>query len=117
MIFGPAGNGIDRAVRNVGQRLMVYCGSGINDVQLSWFFPNQTEVPTNGLGVRQGMNSSGTSILNVGVGRVIGYCDAGVYTCKANLTTNTNQVTQSRNFTLLVGREWDLISCSCTSQW
>jgi hypothetical protein len=94
-------------VRNVGQRgQAVHCGSGIRGVQLSWFFPNQTEVPSNGVGVRQGTNVAGTAILNIGFRRGVDYCDAGVYTCRALLATNTSsQDSQNRSFTLLVGSE------------
>lgn len=109
--FGPGGNGFDRVVRRLGQRnLEVHCGSGINDVQLSWFFSNQTEVSYTDRYLRQGKNEDGISLLQIGNGRPINSCDAGVYTCKAELVLGSGAGIQQsyRNFTLLVG-------CKCTS--
>ncbi len=44
--FGPFGNGLDRAVRAFGRvgNFEVHCRSGIDEVELSWFHENLTEV-------------------------------------------------------------------------
>ena len=105
IVFGFNGNGLDRFVRFRPRAMDVYCGSGISDVELAWFYPNQTEVSYTDASLRQGSNADGAAILQFGSRRVTSYCDAGVYICKATLTTNTTSISQSRNFTLQIGSE------------
>lgn len=102
--FGLDGNGYDRLTRNLGQRnLNIHCGSGIEDVQISWYYQNQTEVSYTDEYLRQGSNTDGISILQIGNRRGVDYCDAGVYVCKATLVTEEGvKITQSRTFTLRV---------------
>lgn len=106
VVFGPNGNGLDRFVKIFHQQaLSVYCGSGILDVELAWFYPNQTEVSYTDRSLLQGRDADGTAILHFGTRRVVSYCDAGVYVCKATLTTNSTTISQSRNFTLQIQSE------------
>lgn len=101
--FGINGNGFDRITRRLGQQnLNVHCGSGIDDAMISWIYPDETQVSYTDPYLRQGTLSDGTSVLQIGNGRGIDYCDAGVYVCKAVLDTGDAEIVQTRNFTLRV---------------
>ena len=107
--FGINGNGRDRYVARLTQRnLNILCAPGFSGVQLTWFHSNGTIVSRTNRYLNQGRNTAGASVLRIGNGRNVKYCDAGVYMCRAvwnTNTTNTTQGTQSRNFTLLVESE------------
>ena len=112
--FGPNGNGRDRVVRRLDRRnLNVHCGSGISDVQLTWFFSNGTEVPYSDRDVRQGTNNNEmpTSILQIGASRTFQYCDAGTYTCRAVWSINNTIIEQNRSFILLIGSKLITLEC------
>jgi len=102
--FGPNRNGQDRFVISPTQmNLQVYCVSGMPNIALNWFYPNLTLVSSVNRQLRQVKYPDDRYVLlQIANGRNLEYCDAGVYVCEARGTVNGKQVTQRRNFTLLV---------------
>ncbi len=101
--FGPQGNGEDHIVMSSSQKnLEIHCGSGIYNATMRWLFSNGSLVSSNDRQFRQVTIPPNEAILQIGSGRLLEYCDAGVYICEAAAFLNGAKVTQRRNFTLLI---------------
>ena len=102
--FGPNQNGKDRfVVSTIQTDLEVYCGSGMENISLNWLYPNLTLVSSINYQFRQIKYPNDRNVVLHIARRNVEYCDAGVYVCEAKGMVNGKQITQRRNFTLLVG--------------
>ena len=100
--FGINGDGLDRAIRYTYQRnVLIHCGTPQSDVQIDWYSPNGEKVGITNRNLREAHYNNGTTVLQIATFRRLSICDAGVYTCVANDTSNRNS--QRKNFILIIG--------------
>lgn len=64
-----------------------------------WFFANGSKVGLVDSNFREGHYNNKTTVLQIGVGRLLTYCDGGNYTCVVNTTSGR---TERRSFHLLI---------------
>ena len=64
-----------------------------------WFFANGSKVGLVDSNFREGHYNNGTTVLQIGIGRRLTYCDGGNYTCVVNTTSGS---TEKRSFHLLI---------------
>ena len=102
--FGIDGNGLDKATRKLGSDsdISVHCDAGLSNITIDWFFSNGTQVGSQNRNVRQVKYSNGTTVLQIARGRSLGYCDGGLYMCRA---TSLLGGSQERRFNLRVDSE------------
>ena len=99
-------DGSDTVIRYTYQRnVMVHCGTGRQNVQITWLFQNGTEVGITDRNLREGHYANGTTVLQIAASRSLNPCDGGVYTCVANETISGR--IQKRNFTLYIGSTYN----------
>ena len=106
--FGINGDGLDKATRILGSDgdISVHCDAGLSNVTIDWFFSNGMRVGSQDRNIRQAKYSNGTTVLQIARGRSLGYCDGGVYTCRA---TSSSGGSQERRFILRVDSK--LVDC------
>ena len=98
--FGVFGDGKDRAQRFTYQNgITVHCGTGVQDADIGWHYSNGSRVGHVMRDRREGHFQNGTASLEIGNGRRLNFCDAGVYTCVANISTGG---VHRKNFTLII---------------
>ena len=100
--FGINGNDLNRYAADPYTRssINVYCGSNRPNVTINWYYANGTRVGVSNRYLREGHFSNGTSVLQIGNGRRVSICDAGIFICQANASTNGNVQVQKRSFKL-----------------
>ena len=98
--FGINGNGLDKETRFTFERdIHIHCSASILDnATVDWFFSNGTKVGSSDRNIREGHFANGTTVLQIASDRLLSYCDAGVYTCVANVSGKTER----KNFTLVI---------------
>jgi hypothetical protein len=112
--FGLFGDGTDRATRFTFQRqIRIFCGSGLSDVTLGWFFSNGSRVGIGRRDLREGHFPNGTAVLDIGIGRRLTICDAGTYTCVAN---SSSRGIHSRDFVLTINSKYTPKFCIAISK-
>ena len=100
--FGINGDGLDRDIRSTYERnLLIHCGTPQSDVQIDWYSPSGEKVGITNRNLREAHYNNGTTVLQIATFRRLSICDAGVYTCVANNTSNRNS--QRKNFILIIG--------------
>ena len=105
--FGINGNGLDKETRFTYQRdVHVHCTpSHPDNATVDWYFSNGTKVGTSDRNIREGHYANGTAVLQIASNRRLSYCDAGVYTCLANVSGKTEE----RNFTLVINGKTETV--------
>ena len=83
--------------------IAIHCGTGTTGVTINWYFSNGSQIGSTDRNIRQANHANGTAILQIANGRLVGYCDAGVYTCRA---VSTSGVIQERTFRLRINSKW-----------
>jgi hypothetical protein len=100
--FGINGDGIDKVTKQTyNSGIHVHCtvSSDPSITATDWFFANGSKVGLSDLNFREGHYNNGTTVLQIGVGRALTYCDGGNYTCVVNTTSGR---TERRSFHLLI---------------
>ena len=102
--FGIDGDGLEKATKQLGSEgdISVHCDAGISNVSIDWFFSNGTRVGSQDRDIRQAKYNNGTTVLQIASRRSVGYCDGGVYTCRA--VSSSGEI-QERRFILRVNSE------------
>ncbi len=107
-LFGINGNDLDRVtLYSFSQSVNVLCGSKYKNANIDWFHANGSKVGIINRHLREAHFSNGTVILQIGNERRLTPCDAGIYSCRANATTEEGIVkVQQKNFKLTFNSEW-----------
>ena len=101
--FGINGNGIDKVTRsryNYGIHVHCTVSKDPSIITTDWFFANGTKVGLVDVNFHEGHYINGTTVLHIGTGRRLTYCDGGNYTCVVNTTSGRMQ---KRSFYLFIG--------------
>ena len=101
--FGVYGNELDKVTRTTSTYgFEVHCTTS-DDPSITttdWFFANGSKVGLVSSNFREGHYGNGTTVLQIGIGRRLSYCDGGNYTCVVNTTSSR---TEKRSFRLTIG--------------
>ena len=101
--FGVYGNELDKAIKytyNNGFEVHCTTSNNPNITSTDWFFANGSKVGIVSSNFREGHYGNRTTVLQIGVGRQLSYCDGGNYTCVVNTTSGR---TERRSFRLIIG--------------
>ena len=100
--FGINGDSVDKVTKQTyNYGIQVHCTVS-NDPSITttdWFFANGSKVGLVDSNFREGHYNNGTTVLQIGVGRRLTYCDGGNYTCVVNTTSGR---IEKRSFHLLI---------------
>lgn len=99
--FGINGDGLDKATKLLGSDggVNVLCGTGLSNATINWLFSSGSVVGSTDRNIRQAKYSNGTTVLQLANDRIVDYCDAGAYICRA---VSSSGEMQERQFLLRV---------------